>query len=183
MELFKALDINPQSRSLNYNDVYLMKIAGWVNRLNEIRERMKCEECTKPLIPNNKYAFRLAAYNSTVAYCPDGHGDQIYFNHCWNCRNIIDSRESSIQHEGYYICIYCGSGPKPQYQKISFNQGDKCPKCGTPKMKDSYNNELIKECRNCNHRIHLKGKLNIRRVEERFAALQIEDFELPFYLP
>ena len=161
IEFFSSLDIYPRSRSLNENDLYLMKMAGWINRLNEIRERMKCEDCSKTLVPNNRYAFHPAAYNSTVAFCPFNHGDQIYFNHCWNCRRIIDSRESCIRHEGYYLCINCGSGPMPNNQRTSFKQGEICPKCSTPRMSKVHYHEQLMVCRNktCGHQIHLNGRM------------------------
>ncbi|MCM3255579.1 cold shock domain-containing protein [Priestia aryabhattai] len=171
-DFFKALDIVPNTVRMNKNDTYLLKIAGWVNRLNEIRERMKCEYCGKILIPDKKYAFNPAGYNSTVARCPVGHGKGIYFNHCSNkdCNYIIDSRESAIKADVYHICIQCGDIPKyfrdkwdaenPFYYTSPFKQGDKCPKCGKNKMLDVPNKDGVKECSSptCRHRIYLKGR-------------------------
>jgi cold shock CspA family protein len=169
-ELLAALDIKALSPGINSNDTYLLKFAGWINRLNEIRSRMKCEVCTKTLIPTKRYAYHPARYNSTVAHCPDGHGG-VYFNHCSNCERIIDSRESRVKEGKYYICIHCGSipafshtweslnGQVPMVIDTTFKQGDKCPKCGTSNMDETANRE-VKKCRNkaCEHRIHLKGR-------------------------
>ncbi|WP_061810469.1 cold shock domain-containing protein [Rossellomorea vietnamensis] len=171
-DFFESLGVNPTSNSLNRNDTYLLKIAGWVNRLNEIRERMKCEHCGKTLIPDKKYAFNPAGYNSTVARCPDGHGTGVYFNHCSNkdCSHIIDSRESSNKFDRYYICILCGDIPR--YSRISFSEedpfhhappftpGDICPKCGKKKMLNLTENEDVRVCSDstCNHHIYLKGR-------------------------
>ncbi|WP_370294355.1 cold shock domain-containing protein [Rossellomorea marisflavi] len=180
-DLFKDLGINPTSKSINRNDTYLLKIAGWVNRLNEIRERMKCEHCGKTLIPDTKYSFYPARYNSTVARCPDGHDNGIYFNHCSNhdCNHIIDSRESSLKFDRYYICIYCGDIPKysresffdedPFHISFPFTPGDMCPKCGEEDMLELEGNEEIKRCSNpaCTHQIYLKGRKTKKKSKNR----------------
>jgi cold shock CspA family protein len=179
-EFFAKLGVPLRSASQNKNDTYLLKMAGWINRLNEIRKRMTCHTCGKMLVPDQRYAFYPARYNSTVAHCPDGHGDGVYFNHCWNCIHIIDSRESSVKMHKYYLCIRCGAGPKPvnpyhtyypgvpaAHQPPAYKQGDKCPKCGTLNMKDVPNMEDVKECQNprCKHQIHLKG----REIKSRYG--------------
>ncbi|MBN8194199.1 cold shock domain-containing protein [Bacillus sp. NTK074B] len=183
-DFFESLGVNPTSNSLNRNDTYLLKIAGWVNRLNEIRERMKCEHCGKTLIPDKKYAFNPAGYNSTVARCPDGHGTGVYFNHCSNkdCSHIIDSRESSNKFDRYYICILCGDIPK--YSRVSFSEedpfhhappftpGDICPKCGKEKMLNLTENEDVSVCSDstCNHHIYLKGRKTKKKPTNRLPV-------------
>jgi cold shock CspA family protein len=183
-DLFESLSINPNSNSLNSNDTYLLKISGWVNRLNEIRERMKCEHCGKTLIPDKKYAFNPAGYNSTVAHCPDGHGTGIYFNHCSNkdCSHIIDSRESSKKYDRYYICILCGDIPRysrvsfieedPFHHASPFTPGDICPKCGKMKMLHLNDNEEVRVCSDstCNHHIYLKGRKTKKKPTNRLPV-------------
>ena len=97
----------------------------------------------------------------TVASCSNdiGHDTNIYFNHCWACREIIDSRESQIQVDGFYLCIHCGSGPQ---QSQTYTQGDVCPKCGKKDIRKEYDRDRI--CNSCNHKFtvpsqwHLTGK-------------------------
>lgn len=172
-EFFYKLGIPLWIPSLNKKDTYLLKMAGWINRLNEIRSRMICHTCGKMLVPDQRYAFFPARYNSTIAHCPDRHGEAVYFNHCWNCVHIIDSRESRVKAHKYYLCIRCGAGPMPvnphhtyfpsvpaSYQPPPYKQGDKCPKCATLDMKDVPGKKDVKVCQNtlCGHQIHLKGR-------------------------
>lgn len=93
---------------------YTHKLGGWINRLNSIRARLKCSKCCTPFKPNLKYAKNLAKFNTTVLTCiheEEGHDKNIYFNQCWRCKEVIDSRESSIKIEDMYLCTYCGAGP------------------------------------------------------------------------
>ncbi|MCK9313208.1 MAG: hypothetical protein M0P20_04050 [Methanocorpusculum sp.] len=115
IEFLSAINVSPRLLELSKPNEYTNRMAGWLNRLIEIRTRLKCNVCGKPLTSNMKYSKNLARYNSTVFYCPDNHGGQIYISHCWSCHKIIDSRE--CQHRdsgGFYVCTNCGSGSKGQ---------------------------------------------------------------------
>ena len=113
IELLLPLNVTPRLPELFNSDEYTNRVAGWLNRLIEIRERLKCNVCGKPLKSNMEYSKNLARYNSTVFYCPDNHGGQIYISHCWSCHKIIDSRECQHRDEGgFYVCTNCGSGSK-----------------------------------------------------------------------
>ncbi len=151
LELIEATGVVPDLPELQKPDEYVSKLSGWVNRLNEIRERLRCSVCKQMMIPNYKYAKNLARYNMTVASCQsgEGHDQNIYLNHCWACREIIDSRESRIQVEKRYICIHCGSGPQ---KSDTYTQGDICPKCGARGMTGEGRSRL---CSACNHSIRL----------------------------
>jgi len=141
LEVFEALEINPRLPELRNSNEYIQKLSGWVNRLNEIRERLKCSICDQIMPPNYEYAKNLARYNLTVVSCKhgSGHDNNIYLNHCWGCEKIIDSRESKIQVERYYICIHCGSGPR---NSDTYRQGDICPKCETADMQAEQTNDF-----------------------------------------
>lgn len=133
-ELLESANIISKIDELRNPREYVNRLAGWLNRLNDIRSRLKCSVCRKIMRPNYGYAKNLARYNVTIVSCNrgDGHDKDIYLNHCWGCeRQIIDSRESSIQVEGFYLCIQCGSGPM---RSDIYKQGDVCPKCGTVAM-------------------------------------------------
>jgi len=129
--------------------VYVLRLSGWVNRLNEIRERLKCSRCAAIMTPNYAYALNLAAYNSTVVSCLRGadHDHDVYLSHCWACGNIIDSREAKERVDGFYLCQQCGSGPQ---HDSTFRRGDRCPNCGTPGMIGTDN---LKICQTCRHQI------------------------------
>ena len=120
LELLEYSGIEPKVNNLTNSLEYVPKLCGWINRLNEIRERLKCSKCGEPLVPNQKYAKNLARYNMTIASCgrSEDHDTNVYFNHCWNCRGIIDSRESKIRVGGFYKCIHCGKASPPNETHI-----------------------------------------------------------------
>ena len=153
-ELLLACNVTPRLDDIRRPITYVNKLSGWINRLNDIRERMKCSNCETIMKPNNKYAKSLARYTTTVVNCVHGkpHDTNVYLNHCWGCEaQIIDSRESKIQVEGYYLCISCGSGP----QKIQhYQQGDICPNCGSFEMQTHDEIGRRIECQSCKHAIY-----------------------------
>jgi hypothetical protein len=159
LELLQATGVVPSLPDLK-SDEYVQKLSGWINRLNEIRDRLKCSVCSQTMTPNDKYSKALARYNMTVASCKkgNGHDRNIYFNHCWACYQIIDSRESKIQLDGLYICIHCGSGAK---KSLSYSQGDICPKCGTAEMKQKEEGSRFIQCSSCQHTIRLPAQQHL----------------------
>lgn len=131
---------------------YITKIGGALNRLIELRDRLKCKECREILNFNWEYAKNKAAYRLTVVRCENQdcteYQNEIYLNHCWGCGEIIDSREGNIKRGNLYLCIHCGSGPQTSY---NYSQGDLCPKCGSTNMQgDGYRDFT---CLDCNHNI------------------------------
>jgi hypothetical protein len=167
LELLESADVVPHIEDLQSPDEYVPKLAGWVNRLNEIRERLKCSVCGRMMTPNVAYAKFLAKFNVTVVSCQYGesHDKDVYLNECWACGQVIDNRESTIKKDGYYICIHCGSGPQ---QSDDYTQGDICPKCEMPEMIPKPNNSRILECRSCKHTIKLpqERKLTGQRLTQ-----------------
>lgn len=155
MEFYEYMQINTLLPGLNNGHEYIPKLSGWVNRLIEIRKRLKCSVCEEIMIPEMEYAKNLAKYNVTIVSCSkgNGHDHNIYLNHCWACSHIIDSRESKIQYEGFYLCMHCGSGPM---QSSTFSQGNICPKCGdnSGMSTQEYYSRLM-SCNICFHEIKL----------------------------
>jgi len=185
-EFITSTGIDPILREMHFSSAghYVTKLAGWVNRLNEIRSRLRCSHCQEIMMGILPYAKNLARYNSTVFSCQrgeghdrsEGHDRGVYLSHCWACWGInpktpiIDSREGSVCVESdeidprtgnvksYYLCIFCGSGPP---KSTWFTQGDYCPKCKTPQMvrlsQQPANKKSagVMRCRACRHRIEL----------------------------
>lgn len=154
-EVLDKYDINvfhPEVKDLD-NDKYIQKMASWINRFNAIRSRLKCSKCETPFKVDLNYSKFSRKFSTTIFDCPndvDGHDKKIYLNVCWACGKIIDSRESRIRVEDYYVCKNCGSGPQITYD---YTQGDICPNCGGKEMKKSSYREMT--CESCNHTITL----------------------------
>jgi hypothetical protein len=141
-EYMQQLAIEPSKEVAPDRVQCVTRLAGWVNRLNEIRARMRCRVCGKLMVSSNHYdERRLAAYNAMVSRCitpgcsRNGESDtsnHVYLSHCWACGATIDSRDCRQRVDGYRLCLRCGSGP--QYSRTC-HQGDICPSCGRRGMK------------------------------------------------
>ncbi|MBD2249473.1 hypothetical protein, partial [Nostoc sp. FACHB-888] len=166
LELFKVAGIVPSLSDLKRPEDYLTKLSGWINRINEIRSRLKCSVCGDIMPHNIEYAKFLAKFRVTVFSCKHGKGHDynIYLNECWGCGEIIDSRESKYQssEDKYYLCIHCGSGTQ---NSDSYTQGDICPKCGTLGMELSQYNNRYRKCCSCNHSIKLPDEKKITGIK------------------
>ena len=161
-EYLEVLKITPQYPNVNPLEL-ITRLSGWVNRLNEIRQLMKCDFCNSTFVSNLKYSKNLAVYNSTVFTCSDHldegeHDVNIYLSHCWACSQIVDSRVSRIQVDGFYLCISCGSGPR---NPTRYMQGTICPNCGknsnSIKSEKNQYDERTKICLNCMHEFRIPG--------------------------
>lgn len=168
-EMLNSVGVLPALSELRSADEYIPKLCGWINRLNEIRDRLKCSACKEMMKPNYTYAKNLAQYNVTVVSCrhDNGHDKNIYINHCWGCGSIIDSRESSIQVESRYICLHCGSGPQ---KSEKYSQGDICPSCGKGEMSSTDRYGRIFECISCDHTIRLPPKQRVTGTRKNHAS-------------
>ncbi len=161
LELLSSSNITPSLVGLRNPEEYVSKLAGWVNRLNEIRKRLRCSTCGEIMRPNVSYAKLLAKFSVTILSCGNGinHDQDVYLNECWGCNAIIDSRENQQRVEKYYLCLQCGSGPQ---NNSKYSQGTICPKCGATPMHQINNRDY--NCLTCNHKIrvpeewHLTGR-------------------------
>ncbi len=172
LELFKEVKIVPSLPKLKRPEDYLPKLSGWINRINEIKLRLKCSVCGEIMPHNIEYAKFIAKFRVTVFSCKHSnrHDHNIYLNECWGCEEIIDSRESKYKLPGdsYYICIHCGSGPR---KSKSYSQGDICPKCNKPEMVINQANEQYYQCLSCSHTI----KLPNRRKSTTLSSLSLKN--------
>lgn len=128
-----------------------IKLAGYLNRIREIFNRLHCRCCGLLMKPNLSYALveittfdiksnsfitkpKSAAYRSTVFYCANKccgeHKVNYYINHCigFKCYEIIDSRDLKEKcSEGRYICTSCGSCcayHKEKYGNVNNGESD-----------------------------------------------------------
>ncbi|MBN1153009.1 MAG: hypothetical protein JXA58_07350 [Dehalococcoidia bacterium] len=154
LELLAATRTVPVLAGLRDPSRYVPQVCGWINRLNEVRERLKCSRCGEMMIPNRGYARFLARFHVTVLSCRQAgdHDMNVYLNQCWACGEIIDSRESRHQEDGYYVCIHCGSGPE---ESNTYSQGDMCPQCGRRERLEALGQSRKRKCRGCGHVIAL----------------------------
>jgi len=152
-----------QSAHINHNE-YANKVAAVVNRIDDLRDRLRCgwrdghidpqSGCGNPLTPNFSYRVFPAAYGITVmGGCQEPsigpHDKSAYFNHCKRCITIIDSRESPIKDDssyGTYVCASCGGwGQEGPYE---FR---KCGKCGSYDSVKSEGRRKFIQCKSCKH--------------------------------
>jgi DNA-directed RNA polymerase subunit RPC12/RpoP len=155
-EFLETLQLEPPPKLVRNPREYVTKLGGWINRLNDIRERLRCSSCSEFMEPHGSYSKNLARYHVTVVRCRNDkcpqHAKGVYLSHCWACHRPIDSsRETPIQIEGRYLCAHCGSGPR---ESETYTQGDVCPACGSRDMR-RLNDERRFRCQDCSHTIRV----------------------------
>jgi len=158
-EIFDKYGTKFELENLQNPNEYVNKLAGYVNRLIELDNKMVCRSCDERLISNQKYSKFLARYSMTVARCVNPTHDQVYFNHCWNCTEIIDSRDCPHQVGKYYLCMNCGAGVNDKLSHDYVEPGTECPNCRHNELQyvsDKFNRNS--ECLKCGYRI-LQKKL------------------------
>lgn len=139
-------------------DEAITRLAGGINRLNEIRERLACRACSRRLDFGHKFTVMDACYRATVTLPCECGQPSVYFNHCKGCGDIIDSRDSRLKVENnYYICINCASGEEVE------EAGAKCPKCGEQNsLRGPWRKKTCEE-QKCGHEVELP--LRARRTK------------------
>jgi hypothetical protein len=157
LELLEATGVIPVLHQLNRPEDYVPKLAAWINRLNELRQRLRCSHCDQIMIPNMRYAKFLAKFGMTVASCGKGepHDTNVYFNECWACDGIIDSRENKVSVEKYYLCLKCSSGPQ---SSSIYTQGSLCPKCGSTQLSRQTERHYVCQNEICKHEFTVPEK-------------------------
>lgn len=116
------------SRHRNYyaRRYFIGKLSGMMNRLAELQSRLKCKVCGQYMHFNPIYSKAdQAAYMVTTAHCENKdcseykeyieHHKEIYFNHCYRCESIVDSRDCELDEDApfpFYKCEHCGAGYK-----------------------------------------------------------------------
>ena len=159
IELMEKLHLTPYAKlpaEYKNNREFFTRLGGEFNRLNELRERVKCRKCGKfmradkhkakwMMVKNIKslqwvehFPVLIATFRCQTVGCPEC-GKEVYISYCWNCGETIDSRDLSVKiagkGSGYYLCGKCGAGyrdyqnphlPEPQ-DKFAIFPGTICP--------------------------------------------------------
>ena len=162
IELTDKLDLRTYekySKDHKLNREIFTRFGGELNRLNELRERIKCRECgqymradldkSKWLVVKNikdianvdHFPVLIATFKCQNNDCPEK-GKEVYLSYCWHCGETIDSRDSKVKiagkGSGYYLCNNCGAGYKDYIDphgekkdgvKYAIYPGTICPSC------------------------------------------------------
>lgn len=148
---FKHYGVNYLNESAPHNRDFPIKLAGYMNRLKEIFERLHCKACDDLMLPNLRYArveyndyedgkpvkkSMAAAFRATVFKCANDicteFGQDYYINNCreGTCYAIIDSRDLKTKCSvGLYICGECGSCCDEHAKAHPLGL---CPECAAP---------------------------------------------------
>ncbi|MFC4454106.1 hypothetical protein [Deinococcus sonorensis] len=124
----KPKELYPELRN---DEELVSRLGGWLNRLNKIRSRLRCQTCSTIMHPRKKYAKFMAKFPVTVFAC-EHHPIPVKLTDCWLCDDIIDSRDSPISdgQSTYNICCRCGAG-----EEGKATIGRRCPTCGQGPMR------------------------------------------------
>ncbi|WP_178984175.1 cold shock domain-containing protein [Winogradskyella helgolandensis] len=106
-------------------------LAGWLNRMDTIINRLNCYECKNYLRPKAYKPKQLGFYGVPLFWCVNenckSHHEVIRFTHCRGCKKILDSREcESCQKCNWLKCdddscgkCGCGSSHTPVYAQYN----------------------------------------------------------------
>jgi len=149
-EWFKHFSIQYEEVQKPSQKHFPIKMAGYFNRVKEIYDQIKCQECETLCMPDTRYARtehwaldmetgkiikkdRTAAYRTTVFKCKNKNCSKLditfYLNRCYGfgCYALIDSRKLARKcPSNLYICE-CGSCCERCFQNYSSGN---CYKCG-----------------------------------------------------
>ena len=115
---------------INLDRLVFTHLAGWLNRMETIIEKLKCYECAEVLRPINYVPKNLGFYAVPLFHCVNDQCDEqskkIRFTHCRGCKKILDSRETTTCKTcGWLICDNsecekCGCGANQTPIKVQY---------------------------------------------------------------
>lgn len=106
--------------NITLDKLTIATLTGWINRMNEIVERLYFRSCKEVLRPYPFQPKTLGIYGVPMFQCVNDqcemHEQPIRFTHCLNgkCHEILDSRDCEKCCGTGLICNHCGT---------------KCPRC------------------------------------------------------
>lgn|GEM_PF-3606308 len=84
-------------KSIQIDRLFFTNLAGWLNRMNSIFNRLHCYECESILRPMAFVPKQLGFYAVPLFQCVNDkcieYEKKIRFTHCRGCKKILDSRE------------------------------------------------------------------------------------------
>jgi cold shock CspA family protein len=84
-------------KSTQIDRLFFTNLAGWLNRMNSIFNRLHCYECENILRPMAFVPKQLGFYAVPLFQCVNDkcieYEKKIRFTHCRGCKKILDSRE------------------------------------------------------------------------------------------
>ncbi|OBQ52799.1 cold shock domain-containing protein [Tamlana sp. s12] len=106
--------------NINLDRLAFIYLAGWLNRMQTIFDRLICMECCQYLRPKN-YKPHLLGYYAVPLFCCvndkcQSFNKPIRFTHCRGCGKILDSRECKVCSTCKWLicddktCNKCGCG-------------------------------------------------------------------------
>ena len=105
---------------INLDRLSFTYVAGWMNRMKSIFDRLKCEECGHFLRPKHYVPKKLGYYAVPLFQCINEkcslNSVEIRFTHCIGCGKILDSRECKTCKTCNWLicddenCNRCGCG-------------------------------------------------------------------------
>jgi hypothetical protein len=85
------------SKNISIDRLFYTNLAGWLNRMNTIFSKLKCNTCNNILRPSPFVPKILGFYAVPVFFCVNDKCTdfemKIRFTHCRGCKSILDSRE------------------------------------------------------------------------------------------
>ena len=90
-------------------NVTFRKFSALINRVYTIFKRLRCTECGSLMFPVKGTAFNLHNYYACNNQLCSLNKESTYLNYCYNynCRGLIDSRDTKQCPNGWYICPSC----------------------------------------------------------------------------
>ena len=90
-------------------NVTFRKFSALINRVYTIFKRLRCTECGSLMFPVKGTTFNLHNYYACNNQLCSLNKESTYLNYCYNynCRGLIDSRDTKQCPNGWYICPSC----------------------------------------------------------------------------
>lgn len=107
-------------KQLNIDRLFFTNIAGWLNRMQSIFDRLHCHACNSilrplPFVPKQLGFYAVPLFQCVNDKCSE-YEKKIRFTHCLSCKKILDSRECKTCSECHWLicddssCEKCGCG-------------------------------------------------------------------------
>jgi cold shock CspA family protein len=107
-------------KSISIDRLFFTNVAGWLNRMKSIFDRLNCHHCNNilrplPFIPKQLGFYAVPLFHCVNEKCSE-YEMKIRFTHCRNCKKILDSRECKTCSKCNWLecndssCRKCGCG-------------------------------------------------------------------------